>query len=989
MKTPTPPALVGLLAWLLAITLDIQGAAPLSPTEVGGLAYTNAFFPSAQHDPAIPSPESLLGFSIGHRAATTSEIERCLKAWAAAAPERTQLVEYARSHEGRPLHYLVVTSARNRARLAEIQSGMVKLGDPRGLALGEADRLVASLPGIAWLGYCIHGDETEGSDAALALIHHLLANRGAETQALLDDLVILIDPAQNPDGRERFLKMVAEHRGASPSVDNQSLLHAGYWPRGRVNHYLFDLNRDWIFGTQPETRGRLREVARWNPLLFVDAHGMSGEDTYLFSPPREPMNGHFPANRGQWGAAFARDQARAFDANGWVYYSGEWNEGWYPGYSDAWSVFRGAVGILYEVASIGENGVRRTDGRIQSERESIHQHLVSSMANLGTLQAHSKTRLAEFAAERRANLSREGLYANRTWAVMPTRNRSRLSGFLEALKVQGIEVHVLPSDLKVTNALDQLDRVIPHRTLPAGTLLVANRQPTAPLVATLLEFDPRMSAEALAEERREILRTGDSRLYDTTAWNLTLLHGLEAVTLSQDLPEAAMPLAALPPTLPSIRVPKPIAWVIDGADDLSVAAAGRLIENGVEVRVAEKPFKFDDKEFSRGSVVTSHLDNRRFAGDLPAMVEKVSTELGLVAVPVASGLGEGDFPDLGGRHFGRLAPPRIAVVGRGQISPNDFGSIWHLLDQQLGVRHSHLTDGDSPADLGRYNVIVLPDRQNPLPAGWREPLKEWVKSGGTLIAIGGSAGDLASRTNELTRVRRLPDVLGKLADYEQFIFREWLAQAGPVLDPSKVWAKTVATASKFPWPEAVAGENAKEDTLKKRDAWNKLFMPQGAVLAARIDIKHWLTFGTTEMLPVLAGEQAVLMSADEVETPARFGVFTPSATAVAAPTEQKKGAGTDTKKEEGKEKPEIPRAGWAALPEGADLTLRLSGLLWPEAAQRIANAAVLTREPLGKGQVILFAAPPNFRAATKGTARLLANAMIYGPGLGAKQTVQP
>ena len=611
------------------------------------------------------------------------------------------------------------------------------------------------------------------------------------------------------------------------------------------------------------------------------------------------------------------------------------------------------------------------------------------MANLGTLQTNAKTRLKEFATERRSNLSREGIYANRTWAVPPTRNRSRLSAFIETLTLQGVEIHVLGSELKVTNAVDQLDRVITNRTLPVGTLLIANRQPTAPLVATLLEFDPRMSPGALAEERREILRSGDSRLYDTTAWNLTLLHGLEALTLARDLPEDAKPFGALPPVPPSPNVPKPVAWVIDGADDLSVTAAGRLIENGVEVRVAEKPFTFDDKEFSRGSVVASALDNRQFAGNLAAMVEKVSTELGLVAVPAASGLGDGDSPDLGGRHFVRLVPPRIAVVGRGQISPNDFGSIWFMLDQQLGVRHSHLTDGDAPSDLARYNVIVLPDRHNALPAGWREPLKDWVMAGGTLIAIGGSAGDLASRTNELTRVRRLPDVLGKLADYEQFIFREWLAQAGPVLDPDKVWTKTVATASKFPWPEAGAGENAKEDELKKRDAWNKLFMPQGAMMAARIDMKHWLTFGATEMLPVLAGEQAVLMSGDEVETPARFGVFTPAPPAAVATLEQKKGAATETKNEDGKEKRGIPRAGWCALPEGTDLTLRLSGLLWPEAAQRIANAAVLTRERLGRGQVILFASPPNFRAATKGTARLLANAMIYGPGLGATQTVRP
>src|SRR5689334_21686841 len=130
----------------LAAALPAQIPGPLPPTNVPGLAYTNAFFPGADPDPAIPSPAALLSFELGQQAVTAAEIERCLKAWTNVAGNRARLVEYARSQEGRPLHYLIVTSPRHLSRLAEIQAGLARLGDPRDLSEAESVRLTESLP---------------------------------------------------------------------------------------------------------------------------------------------------------------------------------------------------------------------------------------------------------------------------------------------------------------------------------------------------------------------------------------------------------------------------------------------------------------------------------------------------------------------------------------------------------------------------------------------------------------------------------------------------------------------------------------------------------------------------------------------------------------------------------------------------------------------------------------------------------------------------
>lgn len=990
MRNAIRPLLAALLTAGLLTFSPVTMLAALPPTTLKELAPPPDFFPGATYDPALPPPEAVVGFKIGQRAATAAEIQRCLQAWTDAAPDRTRLVEYARSHEGRPLHYVIVTAPQNLGRLDRLQQDLARFTDPRQTSDAEAAKLLETLPAVAWLGYTIHGDETEGSDAALALLYHLVAATDADTAKLRADLIIIVDPLMNPDGRERFVKMIAEHRGALPNVDDQSLVHDGYWPYGRGNHYLFDLNRDWLWAVHPETRGRLREVARWNPVLFVDAHGMGSQDTHLFSPPREPINPHIPASRAAWSERFAREQAAAFDRHGLVYYTGEWHEEWYPGYSDAYASYRGAVGILYEQARIAEDGVRRPEGRILSYGESVQHHVIGSLANLRTAQTNARELLQSLRDNRKRALDPAGPYGRRTFAVLPTANASRFRDFAELARWHGFEVFQATSDFTVATATNQLGQEVTATNLPAGTLLIPNRQPLGHLLAAALEFDPHLSARALDEERRELLRLGRSRLYDTTAWNLTMFFGLDALTLPTDLPPGAQPYEPAPAKGGLTQAAgQPVAYVFDGADDLSVAAAARLLERGVQVRAAEKDCEFDGRRFTRGSAVVTTLDNRTFAGNLAATVDQTARELGVRAVPVASGFGPGDLADLGGQHFQRLEPPRVALLGRGRFDFTDYGSLWHTLDHRLAIRHSHLEDGAS-VDLGRYNVLIVPNAWSGSNQFSLEAIKEWVRAGGTLIAIGSSVSRFTAEAAGLSRVRPLPDVLGRLADYELTVLREWLGRGSNTVPAELLWAHQPTNKLSYPW-QVVEGAHPDEKELKRRDAWQALFMPQGALLAGRVDTNHWLTFGCAEPLPVLADRRSVLMAAEGVEAPIRYGYLTPASQPAESSTKEAADAKNEAaqKGEDKKEKPEPPRIGWAALPPGTQMHLRQSGLLWPEATHRIANTAYVTRESFGRGQIILFATPPTFRAATRGPMRVFLNAVVYGPGLGASHSIRP
>jgi hypothetical protein len=956
---------IGLLCFPCTM-LSVAGAVQPPPVELPGLEYDLELFPGTDYDPAVPTAEECLGFRLGDRAAFPREIESCLEAWAEAS-ERARLEEYARSHEGRALYTLVLTSPANQSRLTEIRAGWARLSDPRGASQTEISRLRDELPAVAWLAYSIHGDETSGADAALAVIHHLAAGRSESVEALLDELVVVIDPMMNPDGRHRFLQMIAEHRSAQPNVDDQSLIHSGYWPWGRTNHYGFDLNRDWILGVNPESRGRIRLAGAWNPLLMVDAHEMGAQNTYLFSPPREPRSPHISAGGLEWGPVFARDQARAFDERGWVYYTGEWNEGWYAGYTDAWGELRGVLGILYEQAGVAEDGVRRPEGTIHTYREAVHHQAVSSLANLETLRANAGKIKQAFIDERLAAIDPRGRYAGRTFAVLPTANRSRLERFLDLMRLQGIELHTIDEPFTAASAVDQLGRRQQRVTLPAGTVLIPNRQPLARLVAAMLEFDPQMPDGYLRRERKTILRSGETSIYDVTAWNLTMMYGLAGLSLETELPSTAKPLVEFAPAAVPAAAKAAVAWIVDGADDASVAVAARLMERGLEVRVADKALEFDGEAFARGSVVVLPIDNRDFAGELAATVEAATSQMGLLAQGIGKGLGEGDLPDIGGGHFRRLEPPRIGLFSRGGLSVYDFGSIWHALDKRLGVRHSHLDlESFRTPDLRRYNVIVLPDRWfGGLSGESLKALVEWVEAGGTLIAIGGSAAQLATETSGLSDVRLLRDSLAELDRFELAVLREWEAARRQIPETAAVWSHTAADGSIFPWSAVADLERPVTAELERRDRWKRLFMPQGAILAARVDTEHWLTFGADETVPLLYGNSRVLMS--DGEAPLRIGVLAPAGDPGSA----------------------ARRVGWSMVPRGEDLRLRMSGLLWPEAAQRLANAAAVTRERRGRGQVILFAVPPTFRASTLATERLLMNAIIYGPGLGASPPIEP
>lgn len=897
-------------------------------------------------DKSVPVPAQIIGHELGDGAVRYDDVIRYIHELALRSPLVT-ITPYAESHEGRILYYLTITSAKNHARLDDIRDANGMLSDPRRLSSeAEAEGIIEKLPGIAWLAYSIHGDELSGTDASLQVAYHLAAAMDEATARLRDELVIHIDPMQNPDGRERYLNQLESLNGKVVNRDYQAMQHSGLWSAGRGNHYLFDLNRDWAPQVHPETRGRAAEILRWHPHLVIDAHEMGPLDTYLFDPPREPYNTQLAPRTLSWRRTFSKDQAAAFDAHGWSYYTGEWYEEWYPGYTNAWSSLVGAIGILYEQASVDGSAIVQASGKALTYREAVHHQVTSSLANLESLRENRAGILEDFLADRKwaVSVERSG---QEVFLVPPHPDVARRNRFIELLELQGIEFEVASATVEARGVTSDVGESFDRRTFPPGTVVVRAAQPQRRLLMALLDFDPRMTATFLTDERRQLESHRSSKLYDVTSWNLGMAYGIGACWARQvDEVQGGGMVEA--PAIGSLDEAA-YGYAIDGSSSSVYAALGSLFRDGVKVRVADKRFSASGHTLPAGSLLIRNHEND------PGVRERVlraAKHAGAIAVSLDTARAS-EGPDLGGGHFPLLESPRVAIAQQWPISSTSFGSFWHLLDDRVGLGTSPVNvQSIGRIDLRRYNVLVIPDSWGGsalgaiFDSGGASQLREWLRAGGTLIATGSSASFFADESHGISSVRRRRDVLDELDEYERAALRELRARDVEV-QTLQVWgSEEERSVLDSLGPPEVEGTGDAE-SRKRDDEWKRMFSPTGVIAKASLDNEHWINFGVavgqdhSSFAPVFVGGGTVLMSKVPVRTPVRLVGSQP----------------------------------------------RLSGLMWPEAQERHSHGAMVTVERVGAGQVILFASDPVFRGYYELTARMLLNAILLGPGVGTSQPV--
>ena len=737
---------------------------------------------------SVPLPDAELGFAPGEWHARPGQITRYMERLAAAS-DRASLQVIGRSVEQRPLVHLIVTSPENQSQLESLRQR--HLG---GEAAGDG-------PLVVWLGYSVHGNEPSGSNAALVTAYHLVAGEAPWVKALLENTIVIIDPLFNPDGLARFATWANMHRGQQAVGDRLHRAHWEAWPSGRFNHYWFDMNRDWLPATQPESVARLQQFYRWRPHVLGDFHEHSRHHGYFFQPGvptrQNPLT---PDENVQLTTDLARHHAKALEGLGQRYYTRETFDDFYYGKGSTFPDINGSVGILYEQATARGHKMVSDHGDFTFADGVRNQYAtsISTLRGADALRQRLVTYPQRFYVQAEARARKQ---KGRAWVFGEDSDPRRAGDLVKLLRLHQIEVYRLAQDIK----LDGRD------FLADKAWVVPIRQRQSALI------------EAMFEQRTSFV---DNQFYDVSAWTLPSAFNLP-FALSRSLPEYQQATQTGSDS-PALFRPQSTAVAYrfsrNGLD--SAAMAMHLLNRGIRVyRVG-----FPQLQIAAESAVQSgDFLVPVLAGEDREVLERLlreQAERWQVAVqPLTSGFNLAG-PDLGSPNVHVLkAVKPLLVVGHG-ADPREAGHIWHLIDRRLGLPMP-MIDMQRPEllDLDGYTHLLLADiKPEALPKAWYSAISRWVKKGGVLV----------------TQKRS--------AQWAQAVFSVRPEDTDDALTEAKRIDKLVA--------EISANKDTSSDKLGRRpygqyryDAADRVV--GGAIFSAQLDLTHPLTQGyNREELPL-------------------------------------------------------------------------------------------------------------------------------------------
>ncbi len=778
------------------------------------------FWPGANYDPHIPTFRQVLGYEPGERITSHAGIVRYLEALAAASP-RIKIFEYGESWEGRKLVYAAISSETNMKKLAGIRSSLERFADPRQTSEGEARKLAATLPAAVWLSYGVHGDEISSPEAALLTAYHLLAVRhDTMADAILSNDIVLLDPIQNPDGRDRFVNYYEQTRGLEPDPNPMAAEHNQPWPGGRYNHYLFDLNRDWIALTQPEIRDQVKALREWLPLVYVDLHEMSGDSTYFFSPEADPYNPNLTAAQRESLTLFGRNNARWFDRYGFDYFTREVYDAFYAGYGASWPAYYGGIAMTYEQASVRGLVRSRTDGTTLSFRETIRHHFVASLSTLETAAAHREKLLDDF-YRYRASAIQEGAKDPVKEYILPRgRDASATDKLAAILLQQGIEVKSATAPFRSGD-----------REYPAGTYVISLAQPAKRLIHTLLDPRTAMDERFVAAEEARRKRKEPSEIADVTAWSLPLMFNVEAIANPKVSEGSFEPASAKPRPGELHSAQATVAYLVPWGSQAAARMLASALRQGLAIHTADRAFTQETRNYPAGTLIFKVKDN---AAELSQKLAALVRDTGADVYGANSGWVE-EGVNFGSRYVLPVRKPAIAIAWDVPAVSAAAGATRFVLERQYGypvtpVRMEQLAE----ADLSKFNVLILPpggDYGASLGDSGIERLKNWVNAGGTLIALGEAVDFLTDPQAGLLDIQQ-ETALGSSQEKKD----------EPKEDQPEERKRAPGTeiASDAQFDQATRATAELPDTAP------------GAIVRARIRTGHWLTAGAGESVNAMA-----------------------------------------------------------------------------------------------------------------------------------------
>lgn len=669
----------------------------------------------------LMTPEQFLGYEAGKRFTAHHRAVEYFEHVAAAVPN-AKVFHYGETYEGRPLIFLAITSPENFRELESIRLNNLSRTGPEKGARSEGN--IA----IVWLSYNVHGNEASSMEASMLTLYDLANPANLKSKEWLKNTVVILDPCINPDGRDRYANFYNQYGNRPPNPEYDAVEHHEPWPGGRTNHYFFDLNRDWAWCTQIESQQRLKAYNEWLPHVHVDFHEQGYNNPYFFAPAAEPTHEVISPWQRDFQLMIGKNNAKYFDEKGWLYFTKEVFDLYYPSYGDTYPTYSGAIGMTYEQAGGGQAGLSITTetGEPLTLKERILHHHTSALSTVEVTSVNAARVIEEFEKYFRENNSApQSQY--KTYLIKAAEDPDKLLKITRWLDIHSIK-YGHPGSSKTSRGFNYQTQTATQVKVSASDVVISAFQPKSRFITTIFEPTSRLS---------------DSLTYDITAWNLMYAYNLEAYALTERI-DPQRPFQELPPA-ETVHPQKPYAYIFKyrSLEDISFLAA--LMKHDFKVRSAQKSFSVNGQTFAAGSLIVTRQNNEGiFAFD--HTIKMLAGEYHRTLYTANTGFVD-QGKDLGSAQLRLLDVPVIGVLFGTQTSSLSSGEVWHFFEQQINFPITQI--GSSyfgSTNLKKYDVLIIPEGSYSLfDEHTLEKLSAWVHDGGRLILIGSALNSFAGQ----------------------------------------------------------------------------------------------------------------------------------------------------------------------------------------------------------------------------------------------------
>ncbi len=663
------------------------------------------FFQNKTFDPTIPSPKEFLGYEIGSNHTRYDKLVEYMYVLAQKS-NRVKIEKIGKTNENRDQIIVHFAKPENLNRLEGIRN------DHLALTQNKLKKTEINLqPVIVWLGYNVHGNEASGGEAAILTAYYLAACKDPEVINWLENAVFLMEPVINPDGRDRFSNWVNMHKGEPMVSDPNDREHNEVWPKGRTNHYWFDLNRDWYLAVQNESRNRLAYYHKWLPNVVTDFHEMGTNSTHFFEPsksnaenPLVPQSNYKTLN-----SKFAAYFEKAMNSIGSLYYTKESFDNFYPGYGSSYPDMQGGLGLLFEQGS-SRGHIQDSQNGILTFSFAVRNQFVNALATIKAAVDEKNTLLQHQVDFYKDVVAQAQKSTIKGYIIGDNYDFSKNRYFWDFLSQHQIKAYHITKDMEIEKAKYTVGNAVIIPTDQAQNLLI----------------------RSIFEKPKKF---ADSIFYDASAWNMALAYGLNHAEL-QTTAALGKQIDKDDLMAKATKIEKSnYGYLVDWRDYNSAKLLHHLQKNNVLVKSVMRPFKNNNIDYPAGTLFIAVQNQSLSSETLFDLLNKLSLSTASKITAVQTGFNQAGI-DLGSNSVRTIEKPMpIMLIGEG-TNPTEAGEVWHLLDTKLNMPITKVDlDKFNKINLNTYtHLILVSGEYDVLGKTGIEKIKAWLSQGGVLIS---------------------------------------------------------------------------------------------------------------------------------------------------------------------------------------------------------------------------------------------------------------